>query len=215
MGSLRINVRNVPELLNFSGFAFSTTVHSTWERPRTKDVVPVLLRLYELFGENFLLEAALRHGDLLLQSANRGADGLSWKTIPEPGMQDLTGFSHGTAGIAWSLLEIYSKVKEERFLHAADEALRYERRWYDPKQENWPDFRSRTETGSTVCAMAWCHGALGLDFPASAHGGLRRICSAEKRRKLQFGPRQGRLSTRPLCKAIFRCAMGISAMRNC
>jgi type 2 lantibiotic biosynthesis protein LanM len=125
-------------------------------------VIPILLSLHDRFEEDFLLEAASRHGDLLLQSANRGADGWSWKTIPEPGMQDLTGFSHGTAGIGWSLLEMYNKVKETRFLHAADEALRYERRWYDPQQENWLDFRSRTETGSTVCAMAWCHGAPGI-----------------------------------------------------
>src|ERR1700746_2910935 len=40
LGSLRINVRNVPELLNFSSFPFSTTAHSTWERPRTKPMVP-------------------------------------------------------------------------------------------------------------------------------------------------------------------------------
>lgn len=125
-------------------------------------VIPILLSLHARLGDNLLLEAASRHGDQLLESANRGADGWSWKTIPEPGMQDLTGFSHGAAGIAWSLLELYNKVKEARFLNAVDEALRYEQRWYDPKQENWPDFRSRTETGGTVCAMAWCHGAPGI-----------------------------------------------------
>jgi type 2 lantibiotic biosynthesis protein LanM len=125
-------------------------------------VIPILLRLHERFGEGCLLEAASRHGDLLLRAANRSADGWSWKTIPEPEMQNLTGFSHGAAGIGWSLLELYNKVKDARFLHAVDEALRYERRWYDPQQENWPDFRSRTESGGAVCAMAWCHGAPGI-----------------------------------------------------
>jgi type 2 lantibiotic biosynthesis protein LanM len=125
-------------------------------------VIPVLLRLYERHGADFLLTTAAQHGDLLLESANRGSEGWSWKTIPEPGMQDLTGFSHGAGGIAWSLLELHNKVREERFLNAAQEALRYERRWYDPQQENWPDFRSRTETGRPVCAMAWCHGAPGI-----------------------------------------------------
>jgi class II lanthipeptide synthase len=125
-------------------------------------VIPILLGLHDRFREDFLLEAASRHGDLILQAANRGSDGWSWKTIPDPAMQDLTGFSHGAAGIAWALLELYNKVNEARFLQAVKEAMRYERRWYDSQQENWPDFRSRTEGGPAVCAMAWCHGAPGI-----------------------------------------------------
>jgi type 2 lantibiotic biosynthesis protein LanM len=124
-------------------------------------VIPVLLRLQARFGEDFLSDAALRHGDLLLEGANRSDEGWSWKTIPTPG-QNLTGFSHGTAGIAWALLELHSRFKEQRFLDAAQEALRYERRWFDREQENWPDFRSPAGNGSPQCAMAWCHGAPGI-----------------------------------------------------
>ncbi len=128
-------------------------------------VIPILLKLHALYGKQFLLDAALRHGDCLLQAANRGNkedEGWSWTTAPGLTTQDLTGFSHGAAGIAWALLELYSQCKEQRFLHGAQEALRYERRWFDPQQENWPDFRSFTETGGPVYATAWCHGAPGI-----------------------------------------------------
>jgi lantibiotic biosynthesis protein len=124
-------------------------------------VIPVLLKLQAHFGEDFLDDAALRHGELLLEGANRTDEGWSWKTIPTPG-QNLTGFSHGTAGIAWALLELHARFKEQRFLDAAQGALSYERRWYDRQQENWPDFRSAAGNGSPVCGMAWCHGAPGI-----------------------------------------------------
>jgi lantibiotic biosynthesis protein len=125
-------------------------------------VIPVLLKLYERYARPFLLDAALRHGDLVLQAADRSEEGWSWETIPDHAMKNLTGFSHGTAGIAWALLELYQKSTEPRFLEAAQQALRYERQLFDPQQENWPDFRSATETGSSVYAAAWCHGAPGI-----------------------------------------------------
>jgi lantibiotic biosynthesis protein len=123
-------------------------------------IIPVLLKLHALFPQDFLLDLALQHGEMLLQGANRNHETWSWKTIPGP--KDLTGFSHGTAGIAWSLLELHNKFKEQRFLEAATAAHCYERRWYDATQENWPDFRSEGQPGSQVCGMAWCHGAPGI-----------------------------------------------------
>ena len=66
---------------------------------------------------DFLLDLALQHGEMLLQGANRNGDGWSWKTMPAA--RDLTGFSHGTAGIAWALLELYAASREQRFLDAA------------------------------------------------------------------------------------------------
>jgi type 2 lantibiotic biosynthesis protein LanM len=127
-------------------------------------VIPVLLKLHAQAGDNRLLDLAFRHGEMLLEGANRGSDGWSWKTIPpeRPDQKDLTGFSHGTAGIAWALLELSVKSQERRFLEGVEGAMSYERRWYDAGQENWPDFRSATTTGPPVCGMAWCHGAPGI-----------------------------------------------------
>ena len=125
-------------------------------------VIPVLLRMHQKFGHDFLLNAAMQHGDMLLQSANRNHESWSWTTIPGVTQKDLTGFSHGTAGIAWALLELHAKTKEQKFMDAAKSALQYERRWYDAAQENWPDFRSEGQPGTQVCGLAWCHGAPGI-----------------------------------------------------
>jgi lantibiotic modifying enzyme len=126
-------------------------------------VIPVMLKLHRRYNKDFFLDIVFQHGEMLLASANRGNEGWSWKTLQMGAEKDLTGFSHGTAGIAWAFLELHVKFKEQRFLHAAQEALRYERRWYDPQQENWPDFRSLGETGGTTgFGAAWCHGAPGI-----------------------------------------------------
>lgn len=122
--------------------------------------IPVLLKFHAEGRQDFLLDLALRHGEMLLDGAHRNGDGWSWKTMP--GTKDLTGFSHGAAGIAWALLELHGASKEQRFLEAGLSALRYERRWYDAAQENWPDFRSEGQPGAQICAAAWCHGAPGI-----------------------------------------------------
>jgi lantibiotic biosynthesis protein len=103
-----------------------------------------------------LLEAAVRHGELLLDEASRSEDGWSWKTIE--GSQNLTGFSHGASGIAWALLELHRVTEEARFREAALEAFRYERSCFNEVEQNWPDFRE-AEVGYPVF---WCHGAAGI-----------------------------------------------------
>lgn len=125
-------------------------------------VVPILLKLHARYGREFLWDAALRHGELLVQAATRGEEGWSWKTTDDPEMKPLTGFSHGAAGIAWALLELYGQTKESRFLEGAQQALDYERRCFNPQQENWPDFRTTRASGDPVFAVAWCHGAPGI-----------------------------------------------------
>ena len=121
----------------------------------------MLLKLHQRYGKEFFHDSAVRHGDCLLEAANHRKEGWSWKTIPDM-TKDLTGFSHGTAGIAWALLELHAKVKEQRFLNGAQEGLRYERHWFNREQENWPDFRTSGDTGTPVYAAAWCHGAPGI-----------------------------------------------------
>lgn len=124
-------------------------------------IIPVLLKLHAASRREFLLDLAMQHGEMLLESAHRNGDGWSWNTMPGP--RNLTGFSHGTAGIGWALLELHGATREPRFLEAGLSALRYERRWYDAAQENWPDFRSEAQPGmQQICAVAWCHGAPGI-----------------------------------------------------
>lgn len=72
----------------------------------------------------------------------------------------LTGFSHGTAGIAAALAQLAKVSSEERFTTGARRALAYERSVFDAKQGNWPDFRSNSEPIDFM--ISWCHGAPGI-----------------------------------------------------
>ncbi|HEV2988992.1 MAG TPA: lanthionine synthetase LanC family protein, partial [Candidatus Angelobacter sp.] len=88
--------------------------------------------------------------------------GWSWPAKQNSTDNNLTGFSHGTAGVAWSLIELYKITSDRRFLEAAQQAFRYERHWYDPEWENWPDFRTISDSGKPGYVAGWCHGAPGI-----------------------------------------------------
>ncbi len=130
--------------------------------------IPAFLALARRCKRPGLVGLALRCGEELERAAVRTSEGWSWKTIDIPGqagMRNLTGFSHGTAGVGWALLELSEATGEGRFRSAADEAFRYERTHYSAEQENWPDFRDflRPRGGNgPVFGTAWCHGAPGI-----------------------------------------------------
>jgi type 2 lantibiotic biosynthesis protein LanM len=118
--------------------------------------IAVLLNLHARTRSAPLLDAAVRHADLLLDEASRSGDGWSWKTIPAS--RDLTGFSHGTSGIAWALLELHHVTGEQRFRGAALQAFRYEHSYFNVAEQNWPDFRAEQAS----YPVFWCHGAAGI-----------------------------------------------------
>ena len=132
----------------------------------TAGAIPPLLKLQARYSQPHLLARAIALGDRLLTAANRTDRGWSWTTIaPTPGNAnlDLTGFSHGTAGVVWTLLELHRLTGRPDFLNAARQGILYEQSWYQPELENWPDFRSQPAAcpdGSYRynCALAWCHG---------------------------------------------------------
>lgn len=132
--------------------------------------IPPLLGLHARYSQPQLLDQAIALGDRLLALANRTDRGWSWTTIPPtPGTAslDLTGFSHGVAGVVWALLELHRQTGRPDFLDAAKQGIRYEQSWYQPEMENWPDFRGQPvaqQDGSYrySCSLAWCHGAPGM-----------------------------------------------------
>ena len=132
--------------------------------------IPVLLDIHRRYQKEHLIELADRCGQHLLNAVRKTEHGWSWNTLntpPELNQNDLTGFSHGTAGIAWALLELHHKTGEEKYRAAAEEAFRYEQHWFNAEQGNWPDFRSldgSAEGGSNAPGYmsAWCHGAPGI-----------------------------------------------------
>jgi lantibiotic modifying enzyme len=76
------------------------------------------------------------------------------------------GLSHGTTGVAYALLELFSATGDARYRAAAERALEYERYWFDPRRGNWPDFRhdrkrQRRQRPQSF-ATFWCHGAPGI-----------------------------------------------------
>jgi lantibiotic biosynthesis protein len=113
----------------------------------------------------------------LLARGQRGPDGtLSWHTLDER-RANLTGFAHGTAGIAHALLLLDALAPNPALHEAASAAFAYEATTYDPAQQNWPDYRlfPGQPVAPLSCAVAWCHGAPGIvrsRLLAEAHGGF-------------------------------------------
>jgi lantibiotic modifying enzyme len=128
------------------------------------------LALHALSGERFLLDYASRLGEDLLASAthHKRTGALSWPAVAARTAAHLTGFSHGAAGIAYALLELWHATRDSRFLDASQAAFRYEQTWFDPLAGNWPDFREtgptrgRPDPGALAYMTYWCHGAPGI-----------------------------------------------------
>ncbi len=122
-----------------------------------------LLALYRVAPSSRIHSAALRCGDHLLAHAKAMPKGIGWTTPLAPQLP-LTGYSHGAAGIALSLLELAAVSGEERFKHTALAAIEYERSLFSPERQNWPDLRDEKVRGSseTGYMVTWCHGAPGI-----------------------------------------------------
>jgi lantibiotic modifying enzyme len=131
-------------------------------------VIPFLLRLHRQHGRQSALDAALRHGELLLTSARRSDRGCSWQTMPHVDGQenrDLNGLSHGAAGIALALFELAQATGDARFADAGAQGIDYEQQWFSPHHNNWPDFREmmpNTPQEQWGYSATWCHGAPGI-----------------------------------------------------
>jgi lantibiotic modifying enzyme len=84
-----------------------------------------------------------------------------------PATRNLTGFGHGAAGVGYALLELFHATGDSKYRRAAESAFAYERHWYDPSQQNWPDLREwpgqpRPNRKALPFVNAWCHGAPGI-----------------------------------------------------
>lgn len=117
-----------------------------------------LLSLYKADGSQSVLETALTCGRHLLANRIVSGSGQAWPTL---GGKLLTGFSHGAAGIAYSLLKLYQATGEEEFREAATAAISYERDFFSPAVNNWQDLREE-RSDRPYFMTTWCHGAPGI-----------------------------------------------------
>src|SRR5205823_7056011 len=98
-----------------------------------------LLSLHAVRPSPRTLEAAICCGERLLATAQPMPQGIAWTTLKD--QPPLGGFSHGTAGIALSLLQLAAASREDRFRRAALSALEYDRSLFVPELNNWADLR--------------------------------------------------------------------------
>lgn len=128
-----------------------------------------LLSLYTVAPTAQTLAAAVQCGDHLLARARPMQIGVGWSLLSRE--TPLAGFSHGAAGIAWSLLSLAEVSGEEHFRQTALAALAYERNLFSPRKQNWLDLRGRSVSvrsnqamteENDQCMTAWCHGAPGI-----------------------------------------------------
>jgi lantibiotic modifying enzyme len=82
-----------------------------------------------------------------------------------PTRRNLTGLSHGVAGIGLALVELTAATGERRFAKAATRGFDYEQSLFDRAAHNWPDLRELVPgrpPSATSFATFWCHGGPGI-----------------------------------------------------
>lgn len=136
-------------------------------------VIPVLLGLGRRTGGHGLDHAHLC-AEVLLRNAVEDGDTLSWPQIEseEKDSPNLTGFSHGAAGVGWALIQLGQATDRPDYIEAGRRGFAYEARHFDKDEQDWYDLRvdgGGTSRGGRHYSNAWCNGAAGI--------GLSRITS--------------------------------------
>lgn len=172
---------HMPELLEVARQAASLLTEEDVRADQSLDVMAGsagallgLLALYEQVGDEELLGQAQLCGQHLLEQRVATESGARcWATIRR---HPLTGFSHGTAGIAYALLRLAQATGQPAFKEAAQEAMAYERHLFSPEHGNWPDLRETSKAADSqapVFSTSWCHGASGIGL--ARLGGLATL----------------------------------------
>jgi len=127
--------------------------------------IPSLLRLAGILDDPACTRLATSMGNELLLEAIRDDGECSWHLVGRKASGGLIGMSHGAAGIAYALLELYDATHDSRYCDTALAAFRFERRWFDSERGDWRDTRGRrgkTSDSSAAFTPTWCHGAPGI-----------------------------------------------------
>jgi type 2 lantibiotic biosynthesis protein LanM len=143
-----------------------------------------LLALYQVTADEELLQRAILCGRHLLERRVETKTGpRAW---PDSDGIALTGFSHGAAGVAYALLQLFAVTHQREFLDAACEGIDYERSVFVPKVGNWPDLRELPQAQEEIpisYVSGWCHGATGIGL--ARLGGLNVLDTPEVRQEIE------------------------------
>ncbi len=143
------------------------------ERDRTFDIIDgsagclgCLLSVLETQHSEGVLRTAEQCGQWLVQNAQAMERGVAWQPRAEE-QRPLAGFSHGAAGIAWSLLKLADVTGNAEFRKVAFQAIDFERSLFSEEVGNWPDRRidphdPAMADDSPKFMNAWCNGAPGI-----------------------------------------------------
>lgn len=118
-----------------------------------------LLSLYQVTNSKEILKTAEKCGRRLIAAAQPSQGGLGWSGACGASVP-LAGFSHGAAGIAYSLLALAAASGKESYGEVARAAITYERNLFSDEHQNWPDLRE--SGGGRYERTTWCHGAAGI-----------------------------------------------------
>lgn len=114
-----------------------------------------IIALYKVDPKEELLDCAEKAAKILAQAQSPSG---GWKSGNESHF--LAGFSHGAAGIIYSLAMLYSVRPKGYLQKAIHNGLEFENTLYDPAMNNWKDVRDDVPTGHWM--WAWCHGPAGI-----------------------------------------------------
>lgn len=95
-------------------------------------------------------------GVQLLEQMTREEDGLRWKMRPEMDIY-MDNFSHGTAGVAYYLLNLHVRTEDLRFLEAAVSAGN----WLLSHSNEQGQLSHHLPGGEDLYYQSWCHGPAG------------------------------------------------------
>ena len=137
-----------------------------------------LLSLYRVTGDFRVLDLAVACGESLI--SKRVVSSYGCRTWADTQGRLLTGFSHGAAGISYSLLCLYGVTNDVAFLEVAEEGIAYENRVYSQDMKNWPDFRSE----KIYFPHAWCNGSIGIGL--ARLGGLAFLDTVRIRKDIDI-----------------------------
>ncbi|MGB9181376.1 MAG: type 2 lanthipeptide synthetase LanM [Pyrinomonadaceae bacterium] len=129
--------------------------------------IAALLSLYQCTSSQNARAMAIKCAERLLARVEPMSCGAAWRTDNAEADAPLAGFSHGVAGIAWALMEVFALTGDARYRKAAIDAISYERSLFVPQAANWLDIRElkgmdKADLTKQRFMVAWCHGAVGV-----------------------------------------------------